>query len=101
MIIEDLYRTGSTEVKFPRIQWRPYLATAPSRTPIIHYSSRRHPLLISLDDKEESVTAVAVTHHTDYPFGKLFEHRKAVSLIIKIFFVILSSNFCVVVQFCL
>ncbi|XP_071513696.1 eukaryotic translation initiation factor 2-alpha kinase-like [Panulirus ornatus] len=64
----DSSAQDSTEVKFPRIQWRPYLATAPSRTPIIHYSSRRHPLLIDYDEKEESSTAVAVTHHTDYPF---------------------------------
>ncbi|XP_042238217.1 eukaryotic translation initiation factor 2-alpha kinase-like isoform X2 [Homarus americanus] len=57
-----------TEVKFPRVQWRPYLATAPSRTPIVHHSGRTHPLLLTYDAKDESSTAVAVAHRIDYPF---------------------------------
>lgn len=65
----------STEVRFPRVQWRPYLATAPSRTPIVHYNhnSPRHPLLLTYDIKEEPSTAVAVAHHIDYPYGKIWE----------------------------
>lgn len=54
--------------KYPRVQWRPYLASAPSRTPIVNYNSRQHPLLLSFEPQEEPSTAVALTHHIDYPF---------------------------------
>ncbi|XP_042890006.1 eukaryotic translation initiation factor 2-alpha kinase 3-like isoform X2 [Penaeus japonicus] len=55
------------ETSFPRVQWRPYLATALSRTPIVNYNRRKHPLLLNYDQKEEN-TAVAVAHQIDYPF---------------------------------
>ncbi|RXG72527.1 Eukaryotic translation initiation factor 2-alpha kinase [Armadillidium vulgare] len=38
---------------FPKIQWQPYLATALSRTPIIHHGSNNHPLLLDYDKKEK------------------------------------------------
>lgn len=63
--------TDSTEVKFPRVEWRPYLATAPSRTPIVHYGNRRHPLLLTYNVNEKPSTAVAVAHPSDYPYGKI------------------------------
>ncbi|XP_053629408.2 eukaryotic translation initiation factor 2-alpha kinase 3 isoform X2 [Cherax quadricarinatus] len=56
-----------SEVKFPRVKWRPYLASAPSRTPIVHYTGNRYPLLLDYNVKDKS-TAVAVTHQLDYPF---------------------------------
>lgn len=55
------------ETSFPRVQWRPYLATALSRTPIVNYNRRKHPLLLNYDQKEEN-TAVAIAHQIDYPF---------------------------------
>ncbi|XP_045613966.2 eukaryotic translation initiation factor 2-alpha kinase [Procambarus clarkii] len=60
--------TPDLEMKFPRVQWRPYLASAPSRTPIVHYSGNKYPLLLGYNIREEPSTAVAVAHPVDYPF---------------------------------
>ncbi|XP_045123041.1 eukaryotic translation initiation factor 2-alpha kinase 3-like isoform X2 [Portunus trituberculatus] len=68
-----LFTADSTEdslvTKYPRVQWRPYLASAPSRTPIVnHHHHNQHPLLLSFEADEEPNTAIALTHHIDYPF---------------------------------
>ncbi|KAL7642361.1 UNVERIFIED_CONTAM: hypothetical protein RMT77_006922 [Armadillidium vulgare] len=52
---------------FPKIQWQPYLATALSRTPIIHHGSNNHPLLLDYD-KKEKVNDLVIKHTYDYPF---------------------------------
>lgn len=61
----------SESMRFPRVEWKPYLATAPSRTPILHHHSPRrthHPLLGFEDDERD--TAVAVLPQAEYPFGE-------------------------------
>ncbi|XP_064118578.1 eukaryotic translation initiation factor 2-alpha kinase 3-like [Macrobrachium nipponense] len=58
---------GANEVSFPRVQWRPYLATALSRTPVVNFNERKHPLLGDSEAGEE-ITAVAIPQQIDYPY---------------------------------
>ena len=68
-IVHCFSEGGPNEVSFPRVHWRPYLATALSRTPVVNFNERKHPLLRDLDAREE-ITAVAVPQHIDYPYGE-------------------------------
>ncbi|KAK4315615.1 hypothetical protein Pmani_013179 [Petrolisthes manimaculis] len=56
-------------VRFPRVEWKPYLATAPSRTPILHHHPPRriHHLLLDFEEDERD-TALAVMPQAEYPY---------------------------------
>ncbi|CAL4232530.1 unnamed protein product, partial [Meganyctiphanes norvegica] len=54
---------------FPRVQWKPYLATSLSRTPIMNIKkSSKHPLLIDHVKKDDDTTALSVQQDVDYPY---------------------------------
>ncbi|XP_068248846.1 eukaryotic translation initiation factor 2-alpha kinase-like [Palaemon carinicauda] len=58
---------GGNEVAFPRVQWRPYLATALSRTPVVNFNEQKRPLLGGSEGGEE-ITALAIPQQIDYPY---------------------------------
>ncbi|KAK7074813.1 hypothetical protein SK128_001823 [Halocaridina rubra] len=64
-----LYDEGgnSNSLSFPRVYWRPYLATAPSRTPVVNFNDRDYRQLTNYDGREE-ITAVVISHQIEYPF---------------------------------
>ena len=59
-----------TGLKFPRVQWKPYLATAKSRTPTFQLSKMKPSLPLIGYEKKNSELEVALKHNFDYPYGK-------------------------------
>ncbi|XP_074642739.1 eukaryotic translation initiation factor 2-alpha kinase-like [Tubulanus polymorphus] len=79
-VVEKYARGSNTElIPMPKVEWRPYLASAPSRTPLVIVSKRK--LIGSTDFTSMSKGALIKRNDVEYPFDNgyyLFADKKPV-----------------------